>query len=112
MIEAFAAWSPFSPVGPEALAAVVSAPNGLVIPALPGPFDVVASTCLLSQLVGNAFHSVGEGHPRFLDLVRAIRLAHLRLMTGLRRAGGTAVLVTDLVSSDTFPAWASSLIRL
>jgi hypothetical protein len=31
--------------------------------ALPGPFDLVASTCLLSPLIGNVLHAVGERPP-------------------------------------------------
>ncbi len=107
VLSAFAGWSPGTEVGPVDLEAVVLAPERLVAPGLPGPFDVVASTCLLSQLIGNAFHSIGEGNPGFLPLVGAIRLGHLRLLTGLVRPGGEVVLVTDLVSSDTLPGLAA-----
>ena len=44
-------------------------------PVLAGPYDVVASTCLLSPLIGNAFHSIGESHPQFMAMVQAIRMA-------------------------------------
>jgi hypothetical protein len=71
---------------------------------LPSPFDVVASTCLLSQLCGIAVDTVGKAHARFLDLVRAIRIGHLRLLMHLVGPGGTGLLVTDVVSSDTAPA--------
>lgn len=69
--------------------------------ALPGPFDVVASVCLLSQLIECAVVSLGEGHPRFAELVLAIRAAHLRLLARLLVPGGRAVLVADFVSSQT-----------
>src|SRR5205807_503770 len=72
-------------------------------PALPGPYERVASTCLLRPLLGNAFHAVGDRHPRFPDLVRAIRAGHLNLLGRLLAPGGTAVLVTDVISSDELP---------
>lgn len=104
MVAVMARWNPRSEIGPVELEALASAPTGRVAPALPGPFDVVASTCLLSPLIGNAFHSIGEAHPRFLDVVKALRVGHLRLLTGLVAPGGTALLITDVVSSDTLPA--------
>jgi hypothetical protein len=80
------------------------------LPTLDGkPFDVVLSSCVLSQLVGYATDSLGgDRHPLFADFVRAIRARHLRLMLELCKAGATALLVCDLVSSDS----ASELPRL
>lgn len=103
MLDAVASWTPRTPIGPGDLAALAGWPSQRVPLALPGGFDVVASTCLLSQLIGNAFHAVGEAHPQFLPLVQAIRAGHLRLMTSLAAPGGTPVLITDVTSSDTLP---------
>lgn len=66
-------------------------------------FDVVASTCLLSQLVEAVRRTLGESHPRLVDLVLAIRRQHLRLLTRLAAPGGVMLLVTDFVSSETAP---------
>jgi hypothetical protein len=107
MLDAIATWSPRTPIPPADLAALADWPARRVGRALPGPFDLVASTCLLRPLIGNASHAVGEGHPQFEALVRAIRRGHLRLLTHLAAPGGTAVLITDLVSSDTLPALGS-----
>ena len=104
MVDAMTGWSPLGAISDQELEALVDWPPRRVGLALPGPFDVVASTCLLSQLIGNAFHSIGEAHPRFPEVVRAIRLGHLRLLATLARPGGRVVLVTDVVSSDHFPA--------
>lgn len=68
---------------------------------LPGPFDVVASVCLMSQLIESAVASLGESHSRFAELVLAIRTAHLRLLSRLLLPGGRAVLIADFVSSQT-----------
>jgi len=107
ILDAVATWSPTAPIPPADLEALAAWPAGRVALALPGPYDVVASTCLLSPLVGNAFHAVGEGHPQFAAAVRAIRTGHLRLLTRLTAPGGTALLVTDVASTDTLPGLAS-----
>lgn len=66
--------------------------------------DVVASVGLLTQLIDGVIRSVGESHPRLWELVSAIRTQHLRLMLELTMPGGAAVLVTEIVSSDSCPA--------
>lgn len=107
MLDAVAAWSPTAPIPSADLEALAAWPAGRVGLALPGPYDLVASTCLLRPLVGNAFHAVGEAHPQFAAAVRAIRAGHLRLLTRLTMPGGTAVLITDVASTDTVPDLAS-----
>lgn len=64
-------------------------------------FDVVASVGLLTQLIDGVLRSVAESHPKSWDLVAAIRTQHLRLMLELTGLGGAAVLVTEVLSSDT-----------
>jgi hypothetical protein len=103
MIDVVAGWSPRAAIPAETLSALAQEPGSRVAASLPGPFDVVVSTCLLTQLVGSAFHAVGENHSQFKEMVRAIRIGHLRLMHRLAAPGGTVVLVTDVVSSDTLP---------
>jgi hypothetical protein len=95
-------WAPTAPVPDADLAACATAPPERVGPALAGPYDVAASVCLLSQLIRLVVHTAGEGHPRFLEALRAIRAGHLRLLAHLVAPGGRGVLITDFVSSDTF----------
>ena len=71
-------------------------------------YDVVASTCLLTQLMNSAVAAVGEGHPRLIDVLDAIRSGHLRLLADLTAAGGTALLFTDVASSDDVPEIATT----
>ena len=106
MLDAMARWSPLGPVGEAELEALVDWPSSRVTLALPGPFDSVASTCLLSQLIGNARHAIGEAHPQFDRVIRSIRLGHLRLLARLVRPGGRVVLITDVASSDWCPGLA------
>lgn len=101
MNDTFARWTPRSEVTDADLAALADWPYTRVGLAIGGGFERVASTCLLSQLIGNAYRSVGETHPRFREVVGAIRLGHLRALTSLVGPGGTAVLVADAVSSLT-----------
>ena len=70
---------------------------------LGGPFDVVASTTLLTQLISLAVKALGSSHPSLTDVVLAVRDGHLRLLARLLRPRGIALLVTDVVSSDTLP---------
>ena len=89
---------------------------------LGGPFDVVASVCLLSQLLDAVKLALGEAHSHFLPLVQAVRGQHLRQAVQLCRPGGRLAIVTDFVSSDTcrelatvaesgLPALAEQLLR-
>jgi len=72
------------------------------VPALRTKFDLVLSSCLLSQLVGYATDRLGgERHPGFRELVCEIRRRHLALMLDLLAPGGTGLLISDLVSSDS-----------
>ncbi|HEX8915774.1 MAG TPA: hypothetical protein VF796_25695 [Humisphaera sp.] len=69
------------------------------MPELGGPFDVILSPCILSQICLFAEDTLGKGHPRRMDLRRAIRRRHVRQMVEWLRPGGTGLLVTDLVAT-------------
>ena len=103
LLDTIAGFTPATPIPTESLAALAERPARVVPPALAGPYDVVASTCLLSPLIGNAFHSIGEVHPQFISMVQAIRAGHLRLLAELTAPGGTMILITDISSSDLLP---------
>jgi hypothetical protein len=74
-----------------------------VVAALPGRFDTVLSACVLTQLLHACHAALGEGHPAAQDAAFAVALGHLRAMARLTAPGGTAVLVTDAISSATYP---------
>lgn len=65
--------------------------------------DVVVSTCLLTQMIDSVANAIGPDDPRFVELVLALRDGHLQLLLDLTHSGGTALLITDLVSSSTLP---------
>jgi hypothetical protein len=66
-------------------------------------FDLVASTCVLSQIVHGCEQVLGAEHPQLQEIACATVIAHLRVVAQLARPGGVALLVTDTVSSDTYP---------
>lgn len=66
-------------------------------------YSAVASTCVLSQLIGIARHTVGETSPELRPLAELIRLQHLRTLAELTAPGGTALLFADFVSSESEP---------
>ena len=72
-------------------------------PRIPGPFDVVASVCLLSQLTEAVTVALDENHPRFHELLQSIRHRHLRLLVEMTKPGGIGIMVMDFVSSDSAP---------
>jgi hypothetical protein len=67
-------------------------------------FDVVASCCALSQLIDGAVRTIGPQHPDVVEHLLRRRDDHLADLEAGVRPGGSAVLVTDFVSSDTAPA--------
>ena len=95
-------WSRVPP-GPAAIAAESRAASARVVAALPGPFDVVVSCCLLTQLQLVLLEVVGDTNPRFEELRAAVNAVHVRVLAGLLAPGGVALLATDLVGNDTYP---------
>jgi hypothetical protein len=68
------------------------------------PADVVVSLCLLSQMMeAAALVSCFRGERRQEQLRSALRIGHLRRMLRLLKPRGRALLVSDIVSSDTEP---------
>lgn len=99
-----AGWSPLSAPSPADLAALAAWPAARVAAALPGGFDRVASTCLLSQILETAAHALGRRHRHLAAVEAALVAGHLRLLARLAAPGGEVLLVAEVVSSDTLPA--------
>jgi hypothetical protein len=95
-------WSRAPPAA-SAIADEAQVAIGRVVGALPGPFDVVVSCCLLTQLQLVLLEVAGDAHPRFDELRAAVSAIHVRVVAGLLAPGGVGLLVTDLVGSDTYP---------
>jgi hypothetical protein len=65
-------------------------------------FDTVASVCMLSQLMQACAVGLGVDHPCLQVIACATAVAHLRSLVRMVNPGGTAILITDVVSSETF----------
>jgi len=92
---------------PPALSALereLPAAVGRVVGRLPGPFDVVVSCCLLTQLQLEVLQVMGDAHPRFAELRGLVNAVHVRALLALLGApAGVGLLVTDMTSSATYP---------
>jgi hypothetical protein len=96
-LKAFAQTAPAQLVADAATAATTA------VSTLPGPFSVVVSACLLSQLMHTCRLALGAKHPALGQVGHALVVAHLRALAQLTAPGGTLVLVTDTASSQTYP---------
>ena len=68
-----------------------------------GKFSVVASTCILSQLMFKIHECVREKNEDFAHLMFNVRKRHIELMLDCLSPGGIGLLITDFVSSDSLP---------
>jgi hypothetical protein len=102
ILDRLTAWAR-RPPGPDETAGQVQAAVTRVCAALPGPFDVVASCCLLTQLQLVLLEVVRDRNPYFDELRTILNGIHVRTLASLLAPGGVALLVTDLTGSDTYP---------
>ncbi len=65
--------TPMSELVPADFEAMAAWPASRTAMVLPGGFDRVASTCLLSQILETAAHSLGKGHRQLADAEAALR---------------------------------------
>jgi hypothetical protein len=95
----------WSRVPPEhqVIAGEVGVAAARVVAALPAPFDVVVSCCLVTQLQLVLLQVLGETHPRFEDLRAVLGRIHVRTLAGLLGPRGVALLATDLTTNQTYP---------
>src|SRR5205085_10693837 len=70
---------------------------------LPGPFDVVLSSCLLTQLQWAALNVLTDAHQLFEAVREVATLTHLRALVALTARGGRALLATDVASNVDQP---------
>jgi hypothetical protein len=74
-----------------------------ILARLPGPFDVVASACMLTQLSFALRGTLGEANRALGPARAATMLLHLRTLVGLTAPGGQALFTCDLTSSTSYP---------
>jgi hypothetical protein len=74
-----------------------------ILARLPGPFDVVASACMLTQLSFALRGALGEASRALVPARAATMLLHLNTLVGLAAPGGKALFACDLTSSTSYP---------
>ncbi len=73
-----------------------------------GDFEVIVSLSLLSRLTRHLVHCLGTDPESSMQPLINLRQRHLELLVEHTRPGGHALLITDLVSSQTLPALLSA----
>jgi len=86
---------------PERLAANIAHRLG-------GPFEVVVSACVLSQMHLSVRNVLGDTHRLFQAAGYTLNVTHLRTLSLLARPGGVALLVSDVATEQMAPLSASS----
>jgi hypothetical protein len=90
-------------VTPDELIQHPGAVSRAVNQAIGGPFSVVLSACLLSQLQFSALQVLGDKHPLFEAVRLTTSITHLRVLNRLIAAGGRGIFAADLTSNQTYP---------
>jgi len=70
---------------------------------LPGPFDVVLSACVLSQMHLAVLSVLSPEHRLFEATRQLVNLSHLRTLARLATPTGRALLATDVASDEIHP---------
>ena len=92
-----------SPPSLEDVEAVAVSTLESIAATLPGPFDVVASACVLTQMSFGLREMLGDQHPMLGPIRLSLMVTHLSTMFELTAVGGTPLFVSDLVSSNFYP---------
>jgi hypothetical protein len=88
---------------PDELVSYPEEASERVVAGLPGPFDVVVSACVLTQMQFALVNVLSSSH-RLLEATRQLlNVMHLRTLSKLLAPNGCAVLATDLTSNTLFP---------
>ncbi|HTV20162.1 MAG TPA: hypothetical protein VMG12_15870 [Polyangiaceae bacterium] len=77
-----------------------------------GPFDVVVSACVLSQMHLSVRHGLGDSHPLFQAAGYTLNLTHLHTLARLAAPGrGVALLVSDVATEQMAPLERAGALR-
>ena len=93
---------------PAALQAMIDRATNYTPPIDLGKQLVIASNCMLSQLICKVDECLPEKDQSFIDLMAAVRQRHIELMVENLSPGGIGLLITDFNSSDALPAIATT----
>jgi hypothetical protein len=97
-----AKWQRRAPTTAE-LTALAESTKQSLLARLPGPFDVVVSACVLTQLGFALSRAFPDSHPLLGPLRVCVAQTHLQTLVELTAANGSALFVSDLASSTHYP---------
>jgi len=95
-------WKKFPPTPVEVTTAAASA-LPTIAAQLPGPFDVVASACVLTQMSFDLRAALGESHHMLAPIRLALVVTHLSTLVEFTTSGGACLFASDAVSSSHSP---------
>lgn len=106
-----APWSADRPPTEQELRSAAALAATAPLPLAGGSLAVAASVCLLSQILEpiSALAPAASVVAAWLELLAAVRARHLAILTEMVHLGGKALLITDVVSSDTAPELLTTL---
>ena len=96
------AWREFR-VTPDELAAYPEDASDRIVKSVPGPFDVVLSACVLTQMQLSMLSALSASHRLFEASRQLLNVMHLRTIAKLLVPEGKAILASDLSSNLLFP---------
>jgi hypothetical protein len=102
LIATLESWRIGSQPSREAVTEAIAQARATLPPEL-GTFDVVVSTCVLTQLIDSVCMALPADHPLRNELILTVRNRHLDIIVEWLQPGGVGVLVTDFVSSESAP---------
>jgi hypothetical protein len=102
MLDRLEQWKAFQ-VQPQELMEHPARASQAVVERLPGPFDVVLSSCVLSQMHLTILNVLSSQHRLFEAARHLLNLAHLRTLAALLAPGGRGLLVTDVATDADHP---------
>jgi len=103
MIEQLDTWGDQFPEAPDVAKQALLAAHSIV-QRIGTRFDVVLSTCVLSQLPIPFQRAWILRESSWANLIGAIRAVHLATLAGVTKPGGTGVIAFDVLSSGEVPA--------
>jgi len=89
-------------LGPPELGALPQESANAALSEIEPRFDTVLSACVLSQIMHTCNRALGPQAAQLEIIACALVIAHLRLVGQLLAPGGTGVIVTDTVSSQSY----------
>lgn len=90
-------------VTPNDLLAYPDAASDAIVARLPGPFDMVVSACVLTQMQLTMLNALSASHQLFEATRQLLNVMHLRTLAKLLLPGGSAVIANDVTSNNLVP---------